>query len=128
LQGNGTLLYLDATAAPRTVAELPVFVQSGYTCGSIPNAGTVVLVGDSPGMIGSASVGATTTLSDCTVTTLDILNLRTQPDIHSPVVRMIPYNVTLTAFERSADWFYVDYLGSRGWVSASFVSPQGTCH
>lgn len=130
LQGSGMLLYLDATAAPRTVAELPVFVQSGYTCGSIPSAGTVVLVDDPPGMMDSApnpGAGTTTTLGDCMVTTLDIVNLRTQPDTGSPVVRMIPYNVTLTAFERSAEWFYVDYNGSRGWVSARFVSPQGSC-
>jgi uncharacterized protein YraI len=61
------------------------------------------------------------------VTTSHIVNLRTQPDANSPVVRMVPYNVTLTAFERSAGWFYVDYNGSRGWVSAEFVSPQGSC-
>jgi hypothetical protein len=131
LRGSGTLLYLDATAAPRTVAELPVYVQSGYTCGSIPNAGTVVLVNDSPTVINTApnptSAGTTAALNDCMVTTSHIVNLRTQPDANSPVVRMVPYNVTLTAFERSAGWFYVDYIGSRGWVSAEFVSPQGSC-
>lgn len=130
LRGSGALLYLDATVAPRTVAELPVFTQSGYTCGSIPNAGTLVLVSGAPGVIDPALASATgtiTPLSDCMVTTLDMVNLRDQPGVGSAVVRMIPYNVTLTAFERSGDWFYVDYVGSRGWVNARFVSPQGTC-
>jgi hypothetical protein len=124
LRGSGALLYLDATVAPRTVAELPVFAQPGYTCGFVPNAGTVVLVDGSPTLINPVpSAGTITALSDCMVTTLDIVNLRDQPDAHSAVLRMVPYKVTLTAFERSADWFYVDYIGSRGWVNAR-LSPH----
>jgi uncharacterized repeat protein (TIGR01451 family) len=44
LQGTGRLLYLDATQAPRPVTLLTSTEESGYLCGIVPNAGTVVLV------------------------------------------------------------------------------------
>src|SRR5690606_30695543 len=52
LQGSGSIVYLDARQAPR----LPVILtgatsNSGYTCASISNAGTLVLIessGDLP--------------------------------------------------------------------------------
>jgi|GEM_PF-2129556 len=128
LQGTGTLLYLDATAAPRTISVLPSFTQQGYTCASVPNAGTVALVSDPAGVsgsVGSPSPGST--LSGCTVTTRDILNLRAAPDTSGAVIRLIPFDVTLTAFERSGGWYYVDYLGERGWLSADYVTPSDLC-
>jgi hypothetical protein len=129
LQGEGVLLYLDATVSPRTVVELPVFMRDGYTCTSVPNAGTVVLVSGSASVTGvvPANTGFTTSLAGCMVTTNHILNLREQPDDGSAVIRILPYNVTLTAFERTDGWFYVDYEGLRGWVSAGYVAPQGAC-
>lgn len=45
LQGEGRLIFLDATETARTVREiLPVAFEDGYTCGWIPNAGMVVLI------------------------------------------------------------------------------------
>ena len=44
LQGGGRLLYLDATTQPRALSELPATPDGGYTCATILNAGTVVLV------------------------------------------------------------------------------------
>jgi hypothetical protein len=44
LQGAGSLLYRDATGQPRVVTTLNATNQGGFTCGSIPNAGTVILV------------------------------------------------------------------------------------
>lgn len=43
LQGSGSLYYLDATEAPRKPRLLAVTTQASYTCGVIPNAGTLVL-------------------------------------------------------------------------------------
>mgnify|MGYP001394906062 CR=1 FL=1 len=132
LQGSGVFLYLDATAAPRLVVELPVFLQSGYTCAAVPHAGTVVLVSGrasdvNPAPQLSAPAGPTTPLTECRVTTRDIVNLREQPGTSGTLIRMIPYDVTLTALERTAGWFYVDYLGERGWISAGYVTPHGGC-
>jgi hypothetical protein len=132
LQGTGAFLYLDATVAPRSVVSLPVVIQANYTCASIPNAGTVVLVYGTPSSVlpapeASVSTGPSVSLSDCTVTTRAILNLREQPDTSGALIRMIPYDVTLTAFERRGGWFYVDYLGVRGWINAGYVTPEGSC-
>lgn len=127
LQGSGAFMYMDATAAPRSSTELPVFVQNGYTCATVPNAGTVVLVSGaaSATMDAPVNTGPTTVLNNCMVTTRDILNLREQPN--GDILRMIPYDVTLTALERTSGWFYVDYNGERGWISASYATPQGVC-
>ena len=40
---------------------------------------------------------------------------------------MLPYDVTLTALERTSDWFKVDYHGTQGWISAHYVEPKGNC-
>jgi len=45
LLGEGRLIFFDATQSPRPMTEiLPVDFEDGYTCGWIPNAGTVVLI------------------------------------------------------------------------------------
>jgi predicted outer membrane repeat protein len=44
LQGAGRLFFRDATNAPRVTVPLAGTSEGGYTCASIPNAGTVVLV------------------------------------------------------------------------------------
>lgn len=45
LKGTGTLYYADASNAPRTFVEMAGIEQDGFTCASLPNAGTLVLVG-----------------------------------------------------------------------------------
>ena len=43
--GEGRMIFMDATQSPRTMTEiLPVTFEDGYTCGWIPNAGTVILI------------------------------------------------------------------------------------
>jgi predicted outer membrane repeat protein len=44
LLGEGRLIFLDATTSPRALIELETFNEGGYTCGWIPNAGTLVLI------------------------------------------------------------------------------------
>jgi hypothetical protein len=44
LQGEGRLIFLDATTSPRALIELETFAADGTTCGWIPNAGTLVLI------------------------------------------------------------------------------------
>jgi hypothetical protein len=44
LQGEGRLIFLDATTSPRALIELETFNEGAYTCGWIPNAGTLVLI------------------------------------------------------------------------------------
>ncbi|MBN1678737.1 MAG: hypothetical protein JW966_00500 [Anaerolineae bacterium] len=128
LMGSGAFYWLDATQSPRPANLMPATSEGGYTCAMIPEAGTVVLV---PGPSAPAAAPANTitdgvtALSGCMVTTKDMLNLRESPG--GAVIRWVPYNVTLTAFARTADWFNVDYLGVQGWLSAGFVTPSGAC-
>lgn len=45
LLGDGRLIFLDAKTSPRQLTEiLPTTLEEDYTCGWIPNAGTVVLI------------------------------------------------------------------------------------
>ena len=64
-------------------------------------------------------------LQNCMVKTTHPLNFRRSPG--GDVLRGLPPLVTLTAFQRAPDWFYVDYHGERGWISADYVIPQGSC-
>lgn len=66
-------------------------------------------------------------LSGCMVHTERILNLRAAPDTGSDVRALVPYDVTLTATQREGAWYQVDYLGLSGWLSAAYLTPQGSC-
>jgi len=134
LRGTGTFYYRDVTGMPRTTVTLPTILEAGFTCAQIPNSGTIVLVGSNApttvmtqnsGMSSPASTASRPLPEGCMVTTNNIINLREGPDINQEIIRPIPFDVTLTAFEQSGDWYFVDYLGLRGWMNAGFVSPDG---
>jgi predicted outer membrane repeat protein len=124
LQGVGTLLYRSAVGQPRVTVNLPSFSQNGFTCGLIPNAGTVILI---PGAAAPAAAIPPTALSNCRVTTTNILNLRAEPDANSAVLTKVPYQTTLSASARSGEWLQVVFGGQQGWVSASYLSLTGDC-
>ena len=123
---SGRLIFIDTSILPRSVSELPSYRKSGQTCGDISRPGIVVLV---QGRLRHR-------LSNCMVTLTHILNFRESPGgkrIHfvdpwgNKILGWLPANVTLTAFEHNSDWFYVDYYGTRGWISADYVEPIGNC-
>ncbi len=132
LLGVGTFYYRDATAMPRTTVILPTTLENGFTCALIPNAGTVILVADGTNTVPPApetvNIAERRTLPPgCMVTTDAIINLRETPSIADNIIRRVPFNVTLTAFEQDGNWYFVDYLGQRGWMSADFVTPNQRC-
>ncbi|MCY4465932.1 MAG: SH3 domain-containing protein, partial [Chloroflexi bacterium] len=119
--------FIDTTALPRVVYDLPATNENGLTCGIIDRPGNLILL---PGARPPAAQMQTTapqetTLSGCMVRTQYILNFRASPG--GDVIRAVPYNVTLTAVARTADWFKVDFHGVKGWISADFVEQIGTC-
>ena len=152
--GTGSILLLDATTSPRTKVQLDSYTQHGMTCAALDRPGTLVLVGDAPDNLPvlSSSVRMATavpaataapalppgyqTLSGCMVTTQDLIRFRDAPG-GAPLTYTdpwgreengwLPSTVTLTALERTANWFKVDYYGTQGWVHADYVTPQGTC-
>lgn len=44
LLGEGRLIFLDAMTSPRVQVELATFSADEYTCGYVPNVGTLVLI------------------------------------------------------------------------------------
>ena len=124
----------------RTMSDLSAFSLNGMTCAVINGPGIVVLLpGDAPpARVGqSAAPSSSRALSGCMVRTDYMLRFRDGPGGEIikgmvdpwgyPMNGFLPPSVTLTALERTADWFKVDYHGTQGWVSAGHVSPQGAC-
>ncbi len=121
----GKTVFLDAAASPRTASPLASFRDGIFTCARVGRAGTIVLMSPDSPYGHPPAAGLARSLSGCMVRTNYILNLRAEPG--GAVLEHLPYDVTLTAFERSPGWYKVDYHGSRGWVSADHVTPIGAC-
>ncbi|MEO0561192.1 MAG: Ig-like domain-containing protein, partial [Chloroflexota bacterium] len=125
LRGSGSFTYRDATGMPRQTVTLPTTTQGAFTCANIPNAGTIVLINSGDVMLEETAARA---LPDgCMVTTRNIINLREAPGLNSNIIRRVPFDVTLSAFELDAGYVFVDYLGQRGWLSLAFVTPNEAC-
>ena len=122
---GGSFRFLDAAAAPRTVSELPAYSANGMVCTTINRAGTVALLPGLPPPPPSPTPQPSQYLSGCMVRTNYMLNFRSGPG--GEVIGIVPYDVTLTALERTSGWFKVDYHGARGWISAGHVEPIGNC-
>ncbi len=144
----GKTLFLDAAASPRTASPLASFREGAFTCARVGKAGTVVLMApDSPlgeppadtapgplvapaepaptaaGPAPEPTAAPSTALTNCMVRTRAILNLRAAPS--GRIIGLVPWEAWLTAFNYSDGWFYIDYHGERGWISADYVEPRG---
>ena len=127
LASGAVAVFLDAERAPRTVKSLSLERRNGYTCARIPHHGSVVLLRSLPAGLSPSVAKATSTqpLHDCMVNINAALNLRERP--HGKVLTVLPALVSLTVLDRNPGWFEVDYHGTRGWVSADFVTPREYC-
>ena len=127
LASSGSIKFIDTAALPRTVADLPVFSEAGGLLCAIANgAGQVALVAGPPAPSAPTALPPDyQSLSGCMVTLTDMLNFRASPG--GEVMKVLPAFAKLTALERTAGWFHVDYHGARGWVSAMYVKPEGDC-
>jgi Bacterial Ig domain/Bacterial SH3 domain len=123
LAGRGNLLYLNAITAPRVLQPVPSAIEGAYTCASIPDAGTVVLIGTSA----TPSNAAEQELQNCRITTTHAVRLRAEPGTASVILTTLPYDITLTATKRLGGWFNVIYLDGQGWVSADYLDTVGSC-
>ena len=124
--GSGSIKFIDTTALPRTVADLPVFSEAGgLLCATVDGAGQVALVAGPPAPAVATPSLDTQLLADCMVTLQYALNFRDAPA--GDKIGVLPSQVKLTALERTDGWFKVDYHGAKGWISAGYVEPIGTC-
>ncbi|MCY3572659.1 MAG: SH3 domain-containing protein [Chloroflexi bacterium] len=131
-RNRGSLVILAAENMPRFAEPLPWYLRGGMTCALINRAGTVVLLHKPlfPGGAVAAPVTPSSTiptwsLQNCMVTLQYDLNFRDAPA--GNIMDALPAFVRLTALERTAGWFKVDFHGRRGWVSADYVTPDGAC-
>ncbi len=110
------------------------------TCAYLRTAGTLVLMPGQPDYEipptatprDGAMVAQPQSLTNCMVTTTEVLNFRKAPNgelISLPygLKNQLPAKVTLTALERTSDWVKVDWYGVQGWISAHYVTPKGNC-
>ncbi len=125
LQGAGSIVFLDAANAPRVPQTLPTTTQGGYTCVTIPNTGTVVLV--DAHLPAHAPVVESAVVGDCHITTTHQVNLRSEPNTGSAIIARLAYQITLKVTARSNGFFKVIYLDGQGWVSGDYVTSQGDC-
>lgn len=147
LLGTGTYIYLNASQSPRQPVMMTTTSSGGYTCASIPNAGTVVLVGSAPAAApaataapgGAASGGTTGTTAtqnltprslmdlQCFGETTRIVRLRAEPNTTSEIITRLPYRTRLRATEIVPGWIRVVYGSDQYWVSADFFRLQAGC-
>ena len=117
--GGGSLVFMDTSVSPPAISRLSLYSSGDLMCGRFSSNGTVVHV--SP-----LSEEASIPLSDCTVTTASVLRLRDEAD-GQQVKALVPFRVTLPAKARTAGWFFVEFMGMDGWISAGYVQSDGVC-
>ena len=134
---DGGIVFVDKSNVQPMVDLSPPLTSNGnQTCIQTSGPGYVVVVQNaSQGAIqpaaSAASAGATATPAStplapaCMVTTTHIINFRASPG--GPVIQVLPYNVTLSAFESANGWVKVDYHGLKGWISADYVIEEVGC-
>ncbi|MCY4466929.1 MAG: SH3 domain-containing protein [Chloroflexi bacterium] len=122
---SGSIKFVDTYALPRTIADLPPFYHPGLLCASINAPGQVALVAGPTAPVPTAIPPVYQSLQYCMVRTQYILNLRAAPA--GEIIDILPFNIKLTALERTDGWLKVDYHGVKGWISADFVETIGLC-
>ncbi len=113
----------DVTVSVGPNAEgklLHVVYEGGLHGGLIDNFSTL---GET--LCGGNGDSGSLALQNCMARTNYMLNLRETPG--GEILQLLPYDVTLTAFQRTAEWIKVDYHGLRGWLSIPHVTLLGNC-
>ena len=123
---SGAIVLLDAANAPRNIVPLKTWTDGNLKCAHVDRVGSAVLM--PPAFFTSGVVpDAIWDVSNCTVTTTDILNLREQPNITSRVLANVLNDVSLTADQNSIYFYRVNYYGIVGWLSKDYLSVSGSC-
>ena len=88
-------------------------------------------IGNARAISGSCDIGAIETipvsrsLSDCAVTTTHGLNFRDAPNGNR--IGVVPERTQLRVLARTPSWIRVEHQGALGWISADYVTTQGSC-
>lgn len=60
-----------------------------------------------------------------TAETLDHVNLRQTPELHAPVLDVVPVGASLTAIGRAPGWIQVRYGEQTGWIARNLLKVRG---
>jgi len=124
--GPGVIILLDAANSPRNIVPLQPRLDGNMICADVPRAGTVVLMPLQFAETGLAPMPIWH-LGSCTVTTTDILNLRSEPNSASAILARVLNDVQLTADRTEQNWYQVNYYDIVGWLSGDYLSKSGNC-
>ena len=123
---TGAIVLLDTAKSPREIVPLRTSTEFGWQCAQVDRIGTVVLM--PPEFLTSGLIPEPIwSLSECTVTTVDILNLRARPRADSEVLANVLNDVTMTAEAHANRFYRVNYYGIVGWLSMDYLSFAGAC-
>ena len=131
--GAGSILFLDAMTAPRTVISIGSFNIDGNTCTTIWRPGSLVLLATQADH--SALPAATaqplplpspTPAPQCLATTTAAVNLRDTPS--GTRIGGAFANETLHVLGQSENWYQVNRLGTVGWISSAYATLSGECN
>ena len=117
--GAGSLVFEDDSVSPALASRLPLYSANDMNCAQVPKGGRVTHVA-------ALTDDQAIPLRGCSVTTTNVARLRDAPG-GSNVQALTPFNVTLPASARTANWFLVEYLGRSGWISAALLQTEGAC-
>ena len=127
-QDSGRVMFLDASTSPRTLSQPDIFLVEGFICVRIPGAGMLVLLAHTEAS-SPPPVEQTVARTACTVIiTTATVYLRNGPGTehhaNGALVKGSTWNV-----RKLVDGYYEIVLveGSRGWISAMYTEPVGTC-
>ena len=123
---SGAIVLLDAANAPRNIVPLRTWSDGGWQCAQVDRVGSAVLM-----PLAFFTSGAIPepiwNLSNCTVTTTDVLNLRAQPNVNSNIAAIVVNNASLSADQRATHYYRVNYHGISGWLSRDYLTFWGDC-
>jgi uncharacterized protein YgiM (DUF1202 family) len=130
LRGAGSLYFLNANQSPRIPVEITAWSTNafpGFTCGTLYEPGTLVLVeGDATTLL-ATDEPPSGTLQDCRIVTTNAVRLRSQPNTDGEILGTLPYEAVMTAFNYDNGWYNVQYGDQIGWVSADYVRTLDAC-
>lgn len=123
-----TLAASQTPLVTATRTALPTLTFTSTPLPSLTHTPTPVPLIVSPTR-GIPTITFTPTMSPCTATVRQNVNLREAPALTATRLTTIPFNVVLPVSARSADgdWWRVTYEGQTGWVSAEFVNADSRC-
>ncbi len=117
--GDGSLVFMDTAQSPPGVTRLPLYADGDLMCARFDQSGVIVHVS-------ALTDDESIPLTECLVTTANVLRLR--DDAGGQTIRaLVPFRVTLSAQARTASWFFVEFMGMGGWISADYVQTEGLC-